>query len=68
MVEQTEKTYVRNISCGDGGGMVWVMGAIGAAVYYLSGVATFWDGVLGILKALVWPAMLVYEALKYFQI
>ena len=40
------------------------VGLIGAAVYYISTATGFWMGVLGFLKALVWPAFLVYEALK----
>lgn len=43
---------------------VYGLGLIGAAVYYISGAASFWAGVLGFLKALVWPALLVYELLK----
>lgn len=44
---------------------VYGLGFIGAAIYYISHAAGFWAGVLGFLKALVWPAFLVYEALKY---
>jgi hypothetical protein len=40
------------------------VGLIGAAVYYISVSTGFWMGVLGFLKALVWPAFLVFEALK----
>jgi hypothetical protein len=40
-------------------------GLIGAWIYYLSHATTFWLGVLGIFKGIVWPAMLVYELLKY---
>jgi len=43
---------------------VYGLGFIGAVVYYISTAATFWIGVLGLLKAIVWPAFLVYEALK----
>lgn len=38
---------------------------IGATIYYISTATGFWMGVLGFLKALVWPAFFVYEALKY---
>ena len=38
-----------------------------AWVYYLSHAATFWLGVLGIFKGIFWPAMLVYELLKYLH-
>ncbi len=43
---------------------VYGLGLIGAAVYFIQHATTFWQGVLGILKAIVWPAFLVYEALK----
>jgi hypothetical protein len=46
-------------------GCVYVLGFIGAAVYYIGHATGFWMGVLGFLKALVWPAFLVYGALKF---
>ena len=48
-----------------GGEAVYGLGLIGAAVYYISTATGFWMGVLGFLKAFVWPAFLVYEALKF---
>jgi hypothetical protein len=47
-----------------GGGAVYGLGFIGALVYYIQRADGFWPGVLGILKAVVWPAFLVYELLK----
>ncbi len=44
---------------------VYGLGFIGACVYFIGHAATFGLGVLGFLKALVWPAFLVYAALKY---
>ncbi len=52
-------------ACRSTGGAVYGLGFIGAAVYYISNAAGFWMGVLGFLKALVWPAFLVYNALKF---
>ncbi len=46
---------------------VYGFGLIGAWVYYLSHATTFWMGVLGILKGIAWPAMLVYELMKYLN-
>ena len=43
---------------------VYGLGFIGAVIYYIMQATGFWMGVLGILKAIVWPAILVYEALK----
>ena len=47
------------------GGIAYFLGIIGAAVYYISAAAGFWPGVLGFLKALVWPVFLVFELLKF---
>jgi hypothetical protein len=49
---------------GTGAGAVYGIGLIGAIVYYIQAASGFWMGVLGILKALVWPAFLVYYVLK----
>lgn len=46
------------------GGSVYGLGFIGAAIYNISTAAGFWMGVLGFLKALVWPAFLVFGAMK----
>jgi len=40
---------------------VYGLSFIGAAVYYVQQSSGFWAGVLGVLKALVWPAMLIYK-------
>ena len=45
-------------------GAVYGLGFIGAAVYFISTATSFWVGVLGFLKAIVWPAFLVFEAFK----
>jgi hypothetical protein len=44
------------------------LGLIGAAVFYISQATSFGAGVVGFLKALVWPAFLVYEAFKYLAV
>ena len=45
-------------------GAVYGLGFIGAAVFYIFHATTFWIGLLGFLKALVWPAFLVYGVLN----
>ena len=47
------------------GGGIYGLGFVGAAIYYVSSATTFWLGVLGFLKAILWPAFMVYEILKY---
>lgn len=44
---------------------IYGLGFIGACIYFIGNAATFWLGVLGFLKALVWPAFLVHAAMKY---
>ena len=44
---------------------VYGLGLIGAAVYYIQHASAFWPGVLGLLKAIVWPAFLVYRLLGF---
>ena len=41
----------------------YCLGLIGAAVYYIAAATGFWVGVLGVLKALVWPVFLVHGLL-----
>ena len=45
-------------------GAVYGLGFIGAAVFFLLKATSFWVGVVGVLKALVWPAFLVFYALR----
>ena len=47
---------------------VYGLGFIGAAIYFISTSHDFWGGVLGLLKAIVWPVFLVYGALKGLHI
>lgn len=49
-----------------GGGAVYGLGFIGALVYFVQHANTFWQVVLGVLQAVVWPAILVYKALGLF--
>jgi hypothetical protein len=50
--------------CTPSSSAVYGLGLIGAAIYFISGATTFWLGVLGFLKAIVWPVFLVLEAFK----
>jgi hypothetical protein len=50
-----------------GGSAVYGLGLIGAAIYFISHSETLWMGFLGFLKALVWPAFLVYQAFEFLS-
>lgn len=43
---------------------IYGLGFIGALIYFVTTAVGFWMGVVGVLKAIVWPAILVYEAFK----
>lgn len=42
---------------------VYFFGFIGAAIYFIQNASGFWWGVLGFLKAIVWPVFVVYKIL-----
>ena len=50
---------------GAAGGFGYFLGFIGAVVYYIQQSTGFWSGVLGFLKAIVWPAFLTYGLLSH---
>ncbi len=54
----------KNVQTNAASNAVYGLGLIGAAIYFISHATSFWMGVLGFLKAIVWPAFLVYEAMK----
>lgn len=58
----------QNFNCCGPAGAVYGLGLIGALIYYISTATGFWFGVLGVLKALVWPAFLVFELLKFLAL
>lgn len=44
---------------------LYCLGIFGAAVYYIQVSTGFWAGVLGVIKAIFWPAFVVH---KVFQV
>lgn len=65
MTEEKDSNCCKTNHTGNAsGGAVYGLGFIGAAIYFISHATGFWMGVLGLLKAIVWPAFLVYEAFK----
>lgn len=60
-------SYNTNMKTNGGGEAVYGLGFVGAAVFYIKTSGSFGAGVIGFLKAIVWPSFLVYELLKYLQ-
>jgi len=46
---------------------IYGLGLIGAMVYYIGSATSFGMGVVGFLKAIVWPAFLVHMAFSFFS-
>ncbi len=47
---------------------VYGLGFIGALVYFIQNAHSFGEGLLGIFKAMVWPALAVYKLLGFLKI
>jgi hypothetical protein len=48
-----------------GAGAVYGLGLLGALVYYLQHATTFSSGLIGVIKALLWPGFLVYRLFEF---
>ncbi len=44
---------------------IYGLGFIGSAIYFISAATSFGMGVVGFLKAIVWPVFLVYDSFKF---
>ncbi len=52
---------------GAAGGGAYFAAFIGALVYYMQHATSFATVILGILKAIVWPAILVYHVMGFLK-
>jgi hypothetical protein len=60
----------RPAGVGTGGGVmggIYLMAFIGAAIYFIQHAPTFWAGVLGFLKAIIWPVLLIYNLFGFLK-
>lgn len=46
---------------------VYGLGFLGSLFYFIQHSSTFLMGVVGFLKALVWPAVLIYKLLEFLK-
>ena len=62
------KYYMGNWGGHCGGGTGWaiyILGFFGSFAYYLSTATNLLAGFIGLLKAVVWPAFLIYGVFKF---
>jgi hypothetical protein len=57
----------RRLRNGGTSGAVYGMAFFGALIYFAQHATSFWGVVLGILKAIVWPALLIYNLLEFLR-
>lgn len=66
MAEHSTKAKKHVDRASDGGGAVYGIGLIGALIYFIQAADSFWEVLLGILQAIIWPAYVVYKLLESF--
>lgn len=49
-------------------GAIYGLGVIGALVYFLQQATTFMAVVIGVAKAIFWPAVILYEVLGLLKL
>ena len=49
-------------------GALYGLGVVGAAVYFISNATSLTMGALGLLKAILWPAFLVYQLFGFLAV
>jgi hypothetical protein len=62
-MENTRSTG-RRTSAAAPGGAVYGLGLIGSLVWFWQQADSFWEFLLAFLQAIVWPALLVYDAFR----
>lgn len=66
---EIEPKHKRRFRMEHGGtwGSIYGMAFIGGVIYYLQHASSFWNGVWGIVKAIFWPAVLIYKVLELLK-
>jgi len=65
--ECESKKFCTRGKSGGASGAVYGLGLLGAAYYFIQHAHTFTDGLIGVLKAFVWPALLIYKVFVFFK-
>lgn len=65
---EMKQKFMKNGNSGPQGA-VFVVAYVGAAAYFISITSGgFWEVILALLKAMVWPGFLVYHLLQFFGV
>ena len=68
-IEKAAGRGSKKARCGGGGTTEGAYGVafVGALIYFVQQAETFGQGVVGVLKAVVWPAFLVHRLMGFLQ-
>jgi hypothetical protein len=44
---------------------IYCLGFLGSAIYYISTATGFWNGVWGVIKSIVWPAIITFQLMRF---
>ena len=66
MIEDKDERR-RSVRYGSTSGGTYGLAFIGALIYFIEHASTFGEGVMGILKAIIWPALLIYRLFEYLK-
>jgi len=58
----------KGMNCNASGGAVYGLGLIGALIYYFQHAASLGDGLLGVVKAILWPAFAAYKLFEFLNL
>lgn len=61
---KNDNAFIKITNQQNAGGFAFCMAYIGAVVYFFNQSPDFWGFILALIKAIVWPAFLIYHALK----
>jgi hypothetical protein len=50
-----------------GSGAIYGLGFLGALVYYLQHATSLGVGIIGVLKAIFWPGVILYKVLELLK-
>jgi len=67
--KKQDKRWHKHVTVNKGSsGAIYGLGILGAAIYYIQHATTFWIGVIGIIKAFFWPAILIYTVFQMLHL
>lgn len=65
---KNEKNFIKIVNKDSPAGFIFVLTYVGAAVHFVGAVDGFWNIVLALLKAAVWPAFLINKVFDLLRI